>query len=119
MAEVFELKRDKHFTLREARSLLPVVKRITQEAVDQVETLKEKIEAVDPEPAHRPYYEQELSKIVERWSQKSLKLGCEPKGLWLVDFDNGEGYYCWHYPEEDVEFFHAYEGGFSGRTPIL
>jgi len=111
MAEVFELKRDKHFTLQEAKSLLPVVKRITQEAVDQVEALKK--------TSNQPYYEQELSQIVVRWSQKILKLGCEPKGLWLVDFDNGNGYYCWHHPEEDVEFFHAYETGFSGRTPIL
>ncbi|OGQ04449.1 MAG: hypothetical protein A2W61_08660 [Deltaproteobacteria bacterium RIFCSPLOWO2_01_44_7] len=119
MAEVFELGRDKHFTLASAKSLLPVVRRITKEAVEQVEALKTRVEELDPEPAHRPYYEQELSKIVERWSQKILKLGCEPKGLWLVDFDSGHGYYCWHHPEEDVEFFHSYETGFSGRTPIL
>lgn len=119
MAEVFEMKKDKQFTLQGAREVLPVVRRITQEAVEQVEQLRSRIEEGDPDSAHRPDYEQKLSHIVEHWSQKILKLGCEPKGLWLVDFDNGEGYYCWHHPEDDVDFFHSYEGGFNGRTPIL
>ncbi len=45
-------------------------------------------------------------------------LGLEAKGLWLVDFDNGEGYYCWCYPEETVAHYHGYEDGFRGRTRI-
>lgn len=104
MAEVIELKRDKQFTLKEAKVLLPVVKKITQEAINKAEKLED---------------DQEFSRIVEHWAQKIVKLGCEPKGLWLVDFNNGSGYYCWHYPEADVEFYHSYEGGFKGRTPIL
>ena len=31
--------------------------------------------------------------------------GLEVKGLWLVDFDNGSGYYCWQYPEEGLQFY--------------
>lgn len=119
MAEVIELKRDKPFTLKEAKVLLPAVKRITQEAVTQAEKLKARVEEIDSDLNHRPYYEQEFSRILERWAQKISKLGCEPKGLWLVDFDNGAGYYCWHYPEEDVDFYHSYEDGFKARTPIL
>ena len=38
--------------------------------------------------------------------------------LWLVDWDNGDGYYCWRFPEETVSFFHSYEEGFGGRLPI-
>ncbi|MBI3607499.1 MAG: DUF2203 family protein [Nitrospirae bacterium] len=48
-----------------------------------------------------------------------VQLGCEVKGLWLVDFDNGEGYYCWKYPEDELEYFHEYTSGFSGRTKII
>lgn len=99
------------FTLHEAKELLPVVKRITNEAVEQVENLKVLAKKTDSEP--------EFAKIIDHWAKKIAKLGCEPKGLWLVDFDNGSGYYCWHHPEEDVEFFHNYDGGFKGRTPIL
>lgn len=104
MAEVIELKQGKKFTLQQAKVVLPVVKKITKEAVQRIEQLKT---------------DEERSQVVDRWAQKIIKLGCEPKGLWLVDFDNGSGYYCWHFPEEDVDFFHNYEGGFRGRTPIL
>jgi hypothetical protein len=45
-------------------------------------------------------------------------LGLEVKGLWLVDFDNGSGYFCWKWPEEKLEFFHGYDEGFQGRTRI-
>lgn len=104
MAEVIEFKQGKKFTLQQAKVVLPVVKKITKEAALQIEQLTT---------------DEERSQVVERWAQKIVKLGCEPKGLWLVDFDNGSGYYCWHYPEEEVDFFHNYEGGFRGRTPIL
>jgi hypothetical protein len=43
----------------------------------------------------------------------------EVKGLWLADFDSGDGYYyCWQLGEEDIEHFHRYEVGFAGRRPI-
>lgn len=119
MGEIVELKRSRPFTLQEAQSLLPLVKRLTQEAVDQVEALKKRVEAIDPEPCHRPFYERQLSLIVERWSQKILKLGCQPRGLWVVVFDNGQGFYCWNYPDEDVEFFHVYQSDSGSRTPVL
>ena len=45
-------------------------------------------------------------------------LGVEVKGLWRVDFDNGSGYYCWQWPEEQLEYFHDYEEGFEGRSRI-
>ena len=46
-------------------------------------------------------------------------LGVEVKGLWLADFDSGDGYYyCWQLGEDDIEHFHRYETGFAGRRPI-
>ena len=42
----------------------------------------------------------------------------QAKGLWLVDFDNGEGYYCWSYPEPAITHYHGYDDGFAGRISI-
>ena len=44
-----------------------------------------------------------------RWAAELRDIDLEVKGLWLVDFDNGEGYYCWRYPEETVGHYHTYE----------
>jgi hypothetical protein len=35
-----------------------------------------------------------------------------------VDFDNGDGYYCWSYPESAITHYHGYDEGFSGRMSI-
>ena len=119
MAQVIEFKRDKKFTLHEAQTLLPIIQRITSTAVARVEFLKKKIEEMDERLASRVLYEQEMIDCIHRWSDKIQKLGCTPKGLWLVDFDNGQGYYCWRYPEGDLSFYHTYQQGLTGRQPIL
>ena len=50
---------------------------------------------------------------MDGWAGEVQSLGLEAKGLWLVDFDNGEGYYCWCYPEETVAHYHGYADGFK------
>ena len=97
----------KVFTLEEARSLLPKVKELTSEAVFKFARLSEGEET-----------EEERQGVVGEWAREILALGAEIKGLWLVDFDSGAGYYCWKYPEGGLEYFHGYEEGFAGRLPL-
>jgi len=68
--------------------------------------------------AARTALEQELARAVSGWVRAMEALGVEVKGRWLVDFDNGRGYYCWRWPEEQLEYFHGYDEGFSGRVRI-
>lgn len=60
----------------------------------------------------------ETDAVVQSWAQDLIARGLEIKGLWLVDFDNGSGYYCWRYPEERLDFYHSYDEGFGGRMRI-
>lgn len=118
MGELIHLQRNKVFTLEEARHLLPVVRRVTERSLARMQQLKARIEEIDPEPSQREYYEQQFARVVNDWSEKIRKIGCDPKGLWLVDFDNGNGYFCWRYPEPELVYRHTYEGSFAGRLPI-
>jgi len=59
-----------------------------------------------------------LRDVVTGWAEEVRSLGLEAKGLWLVDFDNGEGYYCWSYPESAITHYHGYDDGFAGRISI-
>jgi regulator of sirC expression with transglutaminase-like and TPR domain len=95
------------FTLDEARQLLPQVQEITSRAVGSYVRLGAGDEA-----------EEERQDIVRQWVEQVAALGAEIKGLWLVDFDSGAGYYCWKYPESALEYFHGYEEGFAGRLPL-
>ena len=93
------------FSYEDAIALLPEVQRLTSVAVDRVEEMT----AEDPA---------EYEQVVTEWAESVLQLGIEVKGLWLVDFDSGAGYYCWRHPEASLEYFHGYEEGFGGRVKL-
>ena len=97
------------FSFEEASALLPAVREETELARRAVEGL-----AASSEPAARV----EADAIVQRWARGMLARGLQVKGLWLVDFDNGSGYYCWRYPEDGLQYYHSYDEGFSGRMRI-
>jgi hypothetical protein len=93
------------FTYEEAAAILPEVRRITGEAAGRVDA----VETEDPG---------EYQRIVGEWAAGILAMGIEVKGLWLIDFDSGAGYYCWRFPEQALEYFHGYDEGFSGRVKL-
>lgn len=105
----------KVFSYEEAVALLPRVRRLTEDAHQKVTALGATITAqgVQPESSRA-----EMDEIVRGWAEALMRLGVEIKGLWLVDFDNGAGYYCWRYPEPALDYFHSYEDGFRGRMRI-
>ena len=107
------------FTLDDARQLLPAVKEMTAEAVGRAEVLSAQLDGLpESDPEHERLAD-ELDQVVATWARRVRALDVEVKGLWLVDFDNGHGYYCWSYPEEAVSHYHSYEDGFAGRMKIV
>lgn len=105
----------KVFSFDEAAALLPQVQAITEDACQQVAALGASFTAngLQPESAR-----QEVDLIVREWAESLTDMGLEVKGLWLVDFDNGAGFYCWRHPEPGLQYYHTYEDGFSGRIRI-
>ncbi|HAG91532.1 MAG TPA: DUF2203 domain-containing protein [Bdellovibrionales bacterium] len=107
------------FSLDQARSLLPIIRKITAEVAERVESLLVKLESSPTtESFEISETEAEVNSLISKWHSKMSKLGVKAKGLWYVDFDNGEGYYCWKYPEADLFYYHSYEDGFTGRKRI-
>ena len=97
------------FSFEEASALLPVVREETAIAYRKVEGL-----ALSGAAAARA----EADDVVQEWARGMLARGREVQGRWLVDFDNGSGYYCWRHPEPALQYYHSYEDGFSGRMGI-
>jgi hypothetical protein len=109
------LAEKKTFTFGEAQALLPEVIRITEEAASTVEEVRA---AMVEQGAREERVREQVDRIVSAWARALVARGLEVKGLWLVDFDNGSGYYCWRYPESSLQFFHSYDDGFQGRMRI-
>jgi hypothetical protein len=113
-----ERKERKSWTLEGARAVIADVRTRTERAALEVERLGARREAVSVAGPERGALDQRIEEVVQRWSREMEALGLEVKGLWLVDFDNGSGYYCWQWPEETLDHFHSYDEGFAGRTRI-
>ncbi|MDV6234647.1 DUF2203 domain-containing protein [Leptospira ellisii] len=108
----------KLWTYEEARKILPIIREITEEYYSRVSELTTQLrEKILPEN-EMEQKEEEVRTSTFEWSSKIQEYGIEVKGLWLVDFDHGNGYYCWHLGEEDLLFEHGYEEGFAGRKLI-
>lgn len=119
LIEIFNVQKNKVFTYAQAEDLLPLICRITEEASKEAKYLMGCVEALpDKHSEASRDLQLRINQIIEKWQNKMERLGLRPKGLWLVDFDNGTGYFCWKFPETKILFQHGYQDGFTGRILI-
>jgi len=119
LIEIFNVQKNRLFTYTEAEEILPLVYRITEDSSKEVKYLMGCVEALQDKhnDASRDL-QTRINQIIEKWQNKLERLGLRPKGLWLADFDNGSGYFCWKFPETKILFQHGYQDGFTGRILI-
>ena len=106
------------FSLAEAEALFPLVRKLTQDAYHELEPVRRNLEAMVPTNPSIRDVELEYEFIVKRWVGKMERLGLVVKGLWLVDFDTGDGYLCWKFSELRIGYYHSYHEGYAGRRPL-
>src|SRR5512135_3355828 len=83
----------KVFSFDEASALVPEVRRLTEAAQARLASLGQRAEGGGESTSAA------AEAVIAEWVRAVVRLGAEVKGLWLVDFDNGSGYYCWKFPE--------------------
>lgn len=118
MHQINSCEEPRVFTLAEAEALFPLVRRITQATYQELEPVRRTLEAMVPTNPLIQDVEREYEAIVKRWVGKMERLGLVVKGLWLVDFDTGDGYLCWKFPELRIGYYHSYHEGYAGRIPL-
>ena len=119
MFEIIDQNESRIFTLEQAQEILPLIYRMTEEAAKEAKYLMGCIDALPEKKSFRAEeLQNQVNQIINRWQNKLERLGAKPKGLWLADFDNGEGYFCWKYPEVKILYRHGYQDGFTGRILI-
>jgi len=107
------------FSLEEAQQILPVVRRITLEFSAKVDLLIARLETLQLNQTDTICaLEKQINELIQSWNEKIRKLGADPKGLWVVDFPCGSGYYCWKHPESDIMYWHSEQDGYPGRKPL-
>ena len=121
----------RHFTLEQARLMIVGISPIIRELVD----LKKKLDGRGFDvyrhqyfggsgPNGERFFPPEMERLVE--IAKNLENeGIVVKSLeeGLIDFphirsNNDEVYLCWKLGENDVNYWHTFEGGFAGRMDV-
>ncbi|MES2962632.1 MAG: DUF2203 family protein [Bdellovibrionota bacterium] len=119
MDHIIEINRRSVFSLDEAQELLPIVFRITKAYSQKVEALIERLDSLgSSNETLSSAIETQVNDMIQEWQGKVQKLGALPKGLWIADFDSGDGYFCWKFPERAIEFWHKYTDGYSKRVRV-
>jgi hypothetical protein len=122
LEKITNLKRNRVFTIEEAQDLLSLVLRITKKYAREAQVLIHRIDSLHGRgnaflnEIHE--LEKQVNSLVNEWQVKLEKLGLNTKGMWIADFDSGDGYFCWKYPENKIEYWHKYTDGFTGRINL-
>lgn len=109
----------REWSLETARAMLGEVRSRTERAVKEVDPLEaQRARLAEPKAPEAAEVEAKLRTVVSRWIREMEALGVAVEGLWHVDFDNGSGYFCWCWPEEQIGWYHAYDEGHAERVRI-
>jgi hypothetical protein len=108
----------KLFNLDEARELLDLVKRITDRHQQELIPIRYRLDRMLSNDPRRAEIETEFERVVERWKVKMEQLGVYATSLWVVEFDVGDGYLSWRYPELSISHFRSYDSSLSERQKL-
>ncbi len=119
MNKVVQINQKKTYSVEDVDQLLPLLNKITAAASSEVRSLIDQIDSIAGKNESAVVeIELQINAIITRWQSKIEKLGAEPKGLWIADFDFGKGFLCWKFPESKISAWHGYDEGYSCRKPI-
>ena len=124
------------FTVEQANRMLPLVRRIVEDIVQDYARWREQVGVLevvsagrrgDAPPNEAEKVEQDTLRLaadIERYVFELKELGVDFKGFdqGLVDFpaelEGRRVYLCWKLGEESVEPWHDIEAGFAGRQKL-
>ena len=108
----------KLFHLDEAREVLPIVKKITGLSHQRLTPIQARLNKMLANDPRRRLYEHDYEQIVSQWKNKIERLGAQTIGLWLVEFELGDGCLSWRYPELSLAYFRQHGKSFAERIKL-
>jgi hypothetical protein len=115
----------KHFTPEEAEKTIPLVRQIVRDIINTAREMRLLAEDIEGKVEENPVI-QKMAENINGFIRELEDLGCLYKdwnfNIGLVDFPaliNGkEVYLCWRSDEDNIQFYHDMDKGFSERKLI-
>ena len=107
-------------SLEQANQLMPYVQGITAKAAKEVLVLAQERDLFELGDAGYDDCVARIQEVIDGWVEQVDEVGLKPRGLWAVDFDKGDGYYSWKYPEPSLEYCRQDDGDSgSGKRELI
>jgi len=126
-----EYRFEKHYTLEEARELLPQVR----EWLKRLNELRQELDRFDQRLARlmSPGHDvggdlvnhwirtlADMQEVLGEFQRRQIQIKDVERGL--IDFPaviaGKEVFLCWEQDEDDIEFWHDLDSGYAGREPL-
>lgn len=116
------------FSLEEAERMLPLVRRIVDDIVEQFESVEPLVARYNEDPdggADLRAQIESRSDHLDELIAELHELGCLFKGPraglvdWYSYYVGRPVFLCWKRGEQGIGFWHQVDAGFAGRQPIL
>ena len=108
----------KLFNLIEAREHLPLVQAITKSHQAELAPIQLRLNKMLSNDPRRAAIEDRYEGVVSIWKTKIEQLGPSVEGLWIVEFNVGEGVLSWRYPELSLSHFRLHGQSFASREKL-
>ena len=107
-------------SLEQANQLMPYLQGITQKAASEVLVLAQERDLFEVDEQGYDDCVEKIQDVIDVWVEKVDQTGAKSRGLWSVDFDKGDGYYSWKYPEPTLEYCRNDDGeNGSGKRELI
>lgn len=110
--------KDKLFNIHDAQIVLPSVRAVTEHQRKILVPIQDRLNKMLANDPRRKVFEKDYELVVSHWSSKVSLLGARVSGLWMVEFDVGDGSLSWRYPELSLSYFRANGAKFSERVRL-
>jgi hypothetical protein len=122
----------KHFSVEEARALLPELRRVFRDAHTRRERVRradEKLGNLLQTTGHDLGGQPVTALLMDLQQMQAQMERIQKLGVVVKDFDRGlvdfphlrggrEVFLCWELDEDDIEFWHEIDGGYAGRERL-
>lgn len=101
---IYHFNAQKLFSEKEAYELVNLLLAVTAKAKNKINGLNSRLEYFKATPDKADAIQQDLNTEIQKWSDKSRRLGGIPIALYKVKIPTQGGFFNWEFPSAEIEF---------------
>ncbi len=102
---IFHIDQNREFSEEEAYQLVNMLHIVTQKSKNKINSYSGQTQFHSRNPKEAEVYQTKLNEEIQKWSEKTRRLGAIPLSLYKVKIiAKGGGFYTWEFPSSELEW---------------